>query len=242
VTTILRPGARVLFDGEVGVPTIGHVSCHWWKTWWDPDNEGLPIWGAWQAKGAPSQALSYKDLSGNGRDLGVGSAPSWSKSAGWAFNGSSHYLTTTFKPDSDQSQAMIIQFTDFPAGQDSTQKVAAGVTNGPGDENFSIQPGWNDTWYYGYRNGHYIVKTTGQKASGNFCVSGTYGYYNGSEDASGIGAWANPPGDYYVYIGGRNTAGSLQYPCPITITAIAIYSGTLTGTQVAKVASAMADI
>jgi hypothetical protein len=53
-----------------------------------------------------------------------------------------HYLTTTFKPDSDQSQAMIAQFTDLCG--DGSAEVLAGVTNGAGDENFSIQPGWND--------------------------------------------------------------------------------------------------
>jgi hypothetical protein len=242
MTTILRPGTRVLFDGEVGVPTIGHVSCRWWTRWWDPDNEGLSVWGAWQAKGAPSQTLSYKDLSGNGRDLTVGSAPSWSKSAGWTFNGSTHYLKTTFVPDSDQSQTMIAQFSGYDCAGTSAE-VLAGMTNDPavGTVNFSLHLSW-DTDRYGYRNGSYKIVPGGQRASGNLCVAGDTGYYNGSSEVTSIEGWTDTP-NRTIYIGARNHGNdSPYYFAAFTLIAIAIYGGTLTGTQVAKVASAMADI
>jgi hypothetical protein len=210
------------------------------SNWWDPGAAGLPIWGAWQARGAASLSASYTDLSGNSNDLSVGSAPSWATASGWSFNGSTHYLDTGFTPDSDQSQSLIVQFSGFSTGG-SDQKVAAGMTNGPGDENFSTQLAWNHSTTYGYRNGNYRTVTTGQRASGNLCVAGSAGYYNGAAEVSSIGAWADTPG-YSVYIGGRNNAGSLQYPAAVTIQAVAIYDGTLTAAQVSAVATAMAAL
>jgi hypothetical protein len=211
------------------------------ETWWDPDTEGLSVWGAWQAKGAASLAQSYVDLSGNSHDLSAGVAPDWNNTTGWVFNGSTHYLNTGFTPDADQSQTLIVQFAGFTTGY-SVQQVAAGCTNsGLGDENLSIQLAWTSTTYYGYRNGNYKTVGGGQRSAGNLCVAGAKGFYNGNLEVVDIGTWGDTPLNT-VYIGGRNNDASLQYPAAVTIEAVAIYSGTLTDAQVATVAAAMANM
>ena len=80
--------------------------------WWDPNGDGLCIWAAYQPKGAANQAASYVDLSGNGNNAGVGVAPGWDAVNGWKFAGTNQYLTTTFIHNRDQTQTMIVQFTN----------------------------------------------------------------------------------------------------------------------------------
>jgi hypothetical protein len=90
--------------------------------------------------------------------------------------------------------------------------------------------------------GSYIVKTTGQKASGNFCVSGTRATTTDLRTRAALVPGPTRQVTITSTSGLAIIALAVQYPCQITLIAIAIYSGTLTGTQVAKVASAMADI
>jgi hypothetical protein len=208
--------------------------------WWDPNGEGLPVWAAYQPVGAASLSASYQDLSGHGRHLSAGVVPSWSAGSGWTFNGATQYLVTGFRPDQDQSQTVIIQFSGFATGG-STQQVAVGTSNGPSNENLSICLAWNSSTTYGYRNGHYKIVSTGQRSAGNLCIAGNRGYYDGSLEVSEIGPWGAAPA-HNLYIGGRNSAGSLQYPAAFTLIAIAIYDGVLTSNQVAAVATAMAAI
>jgi hypothetical protein len=72
-------------------------------------------------------------------------------------------------------------------------------------------------------------------------VSGQQGYYNGSTDGGAIGAWVGT-GTQQVYIGGLNNNGVLSQLISGNIQATAIYSTTLTASQVAAVSAAMAAL
>lgn len=56
------------------------------SSWWSG------AYAAWQAKGAASYAASLVDLTGNGKNLTEGSAPTWDAGTGWTFNGGTNVL------------------------------------------------------------------------------------------------------------------------------------------------------
>lgn len=201
--------------------------------WWDPADEGLCIWAAYQPKGAANLAASYLDLSGNGNNAGVGVAPTWDAVNGWIFNGATQYLTTSFVPQNDQSQSVLIQFTNGTTNNGSIFGVDDGV-----NRDFRIVPVGAGQVYY--QNGN-SVAAAGNHTDGNLTVAGNQGYRDGLADGGAIGAWGgaavNP-----CWIGCKNTGGSPTFYFACRVQALAIYDCALTVPQVAVVYAAMAAL
>jgi hypothetical protein len=235
-----RPNQQfVVAGGGVQVSQPGGISEWWDSEWWDPTGAGLCVWAAYQPKGAPSLASSYTDITGNGNDCAAGSAPPWDAVNGWKFGGS-HYLTTSFVPANDKSQAALVQFTnhngasyDYLFGKWDSNDITS---------RFWISPKWSgdDLIYdnYGQPGTGAIAPAL---AAGNLGMSGNQGYRNGAADGAALvntGGTASSA----VYIGGRNKSGSPGGYITAYIQAIVFYDCTLTGAQVLAVATAMAAL
>lgn len=199
--------------------------------WWDPAGEGLCIWSAYQPKGAADLAASYTDLSGNGNDAGVGVAPTWDVVNGWEFNGVNQYLTTTFVAHTDQSQSILVQFTNGVAAD----KYIFGGTRA-GAPYCAIQLRAAAVRYW---QGNQVTVAPNQ-TTGNTAIAGNQGYRNGVANggpmapAAGVGV--------RVYIGcRRNGVVPVDYQ-QAYIQALAIYDCTLTAPQVLSVVTAMAAL
>ena len=186
---------------------------------------------AYQPKGAASLAASYSNLNDPGtNNAGVGVAPTWDAVNGWIFNGSTQYLTTTFVPANDQSQMMVVQFSNVTG-----DGYICGVYNATGIA-FSIGP--SRTGQRWYRNGE-TSNPGANVLSGNMCVAGAQGYLNGAADGGWMGPWRAPTLGT-VWIGCMNQSGVVFLPLAAYIQALAIYDTTLTAPQVAAVSAAMA--
>lgn len=202
--------------------------------WWDPDDAGHDVYGAWQAENAESQAASYLDLTGNENDLGVGNAPGWSGPNGWEIDnsGGAQYLTTGFVPAADQSQTIIVKFSNV-----TTHGYFIGVYD-DANSAFCLHSGSAGTVYY--FNGSY-KNAAPAMTSGNLAIAGNAGYRNGSSDVSSISAWVGGTSND-VYIGCVNNNGSPGAGAALYIKAVVIYNETLSGSEVAAVVSAMATL
>lgn len=213
--------------GVGGIPLAAR--CPSAPKWWDPLGGNLCVWAAYQPKGAADLASSYLDLSGNGNSTGPGVAPAWDAVNGWTFDGGTQYLVTTFTPQVDQSQSMVVQFTNAADNQTlcGSYNPAAG---------FLIQ---NFATNVVYHNGASVFVLP-VLLSGNLCVAGSFGYRNGVLDAVGIAnLWTAP---FAVYIGALNLAGAPAQFSQASIQALAIYDCILDGPTVALIAAAMAAL
>ena len=202
--------------------------------WWDPTGAGLCIWCAYQPKGAASFAASLLDLSGNGNnasDPGGANTPGWDAVTGWAFN--NDYLMTTFVPQNDQSQSMMVQYTGV-----ANNGYLAGSNSG-GNIEFNV---WPVTGFatMNMSNGNSGGAAPGM-AAGNITVAGNRGYRNGADEGYAIGAYGGATTNA-TSIGARYWGGGVSDRIVANIQAFAIYSCTLTAPQVAAVAAAMAAL
>ena len=203
--------------------------------WYDPNEEGLCIWAAYQPVYADSFADSLVDISGNGNDAGIGVAPTWDEDNGWMFDGLTQYLTTTFIPQNDQSQSILVQFTG-----------AAGISYIAGMSDGAVRNFGGNPALFGaggialYENGNVIPLVGQGYVNGNWAIAGNQGYRNGVAHGGAIGAWAGAA-TRAVYIGCANIGAPANY-FPGNIQALAIYNCALTPGQVLAIATAMAVI
>jgi hypothetical protein len=213
--------------------------------WGDPNNEGLPVVGAYRAiatVGSPwplapaNYAETLQDWSGTSPPLveGAGAVP-WAANTGWQFvAAATQYFNTGLIPANDQSWTMLIQYT----GAVGVNLWICGVLNG-GGRIFGLQPLRNGT-HVGYFNGGFI-QVIPQLANGNTAVVGNQAYRNGVLDGGPIGGWTGASAQP-VYIGCLNNAGAPGLYITANIRALAFYDGTLTAPQVLAVATAMAAL
>jgi hypothetical protein len=204
--------------------------------WWDPNDDGLCVWGAWQAEKADSLAHTYTDLSGNGRDLTVGNAPDWDATNGWKFNGTNDYLKTSFQPETDQTQSVIVKFSNHQ-NNGYLLGVMGAVT---GDRAFSIRPDYDNGATDGvhYKNGD-DAGAEPALLQGTLAVAGNKGYRNGSDDGVTIGGYSGSCA-YDLWIGCYHYASyGAYYHGQAYIQAVAVYDCTLTAQQVADIHDAM---
>jgi len=200
--------------------------------WWTVS--GKTVYCAYQAKGAPSLALSYTNLANPGtNNAGVGVAPGWTTGAGWQFSGSQH-LTTTFIPALDQSQTVLVQYTNFNL---SLYMLLIGSWTGSGSYGrYWLGPAWGAA--SAIDNGGELFAGT-VSAAGNIGFAGNAGYKNGSAvDGSIIAGIVTST--YPMWIGCMNHNGAAENHITAYITALVIYSDTLTAGEVATVSAAMA--
>jgi len=225
--------SRVQATGAT-VITAGSVAAA--NPWWDPTGAGLCIWSAYQPKGAANFAASLVDLSLNGNnagDPGGAATPGWGAATGWTFDGIAQYLTTTFVPQNDQSQSVLIQYTNLTYVE---QRNVFGMTDGA-NRAFSIETRslkfryWNGDDQYG----------SAIPVAGNVGIAGNVGYLDGVADTGAIPAWAGAA-TFPSFIGCFNQGGAAQRYITAYIQALAIYDCTLTAPQVAAVANAMAAL
>lgn len=221
---MLYSSRRALLDSRAAFP------------WWDPNGGGLCVWSAYQPIGAASFAASLVDLSENGNpagDPGGAATPVWDAVNGWRPDGIQTYLTTTFNPQTDQSQSMLVQFTNAAV---SNGRIAG--AQAAANRRFTLTPnsaaGGNT-----YENGGLINGAAGAFPAGNIGVAGNQGYRNGVADGAPIGAWGAAIPDT-VYIGAWGApAGFFK---DVDIQALAIYDCVLTAPQMLAIATAMAAL
>lgn len=191
---------------------------------------------AYQPRGALNYTASKTNLANPGtHDLTDGTAPTWTAKDGWIFNGSTQNLVSDIVPT--QTYTMLVQFSDVPSGAGAL----AGIDDST-DLRFYLWPRYLGDTQKVYAEGNLQV-VTGAVAAGNLALSGQQGYYNGVADGSAIAAFAGAP-TKHLLIGsataaGSNAAGNFGQS---HIQAVAIYSGTLTPTQIAAVALAMSQV
>ena len=203
--------------------------------WWDPNNEGLCVHCAFQPKGAGSFAASLIDLTGNGNnagDPGGAATPAWAALTGWTFDGIGDYLTTNFTPQNDQSQSMLVQYTNV------TNNGTLCGTNEGANRRYKICPdnGANQVQYF---NG-VIIQTIPLLLAGNLGIAGNQGYRNGAADGGAIGAWG-VAATVGCAIGAEMVIAAAAF-CACSIQAIVLYDCVLTAPQMLSVATAMAAL
>lgn len=198
--------------------------------WWQAGGATGCV-GAWRAKGAATYESSKIDLSGSENNLTEGSAPSWSASIGWSFDGVSQYLKTGIVPFSDYSG--FGQFSSYVSG------VVFGEA-GAGSAGFAVYPtAASKVFYYGSGE---LSKSPGI-TSGNLAVCGYQtrraAYRNGASDGT-IPSGSESPLE--IYIGASSFPFPSFLPCNGTVDAVAIYNNSLSDTIAAAIASAMASL
>lgn len=226
-TASLILGAARTHANGVDISASGPPPGDWW------DVSGATCVAAYQPKGAADLAASYSNLANPGtNDAAPGTAPTWNSTDGWVFaSASSQYLTTGIVPASGWS--MIVRFTG--AAGTAVNMWMVGVNSG-GDNKFYLSPSFalNDRLYGG--GGFTIIG--GDLASGVMCISNNQPYLDGSTDGGTVTAWSGTQTDS-VFIGCLNNGGSPLFYWNGNIQAMAIYSTTLTGGNVASLTTAI---
>ena len=231
MTKYVPPVALTAQDVIAGVPTVAKPTeeappVPWYLTGGISSSDCV---AAYQPIGADDLADSYINLANPGTyNAAPGTAPSWGSTDGWTFDGSTQYLTTGIVPASGWS--MIVRYSNIAAGS------YAGTLLGTYKANARFELGYNISTTVYYMSGQFVSVNTGTRiVSGVQAVAGQQGYRNGSADGGAIGAWtdSNPPA---ILIGDR---GGASDKLEGKIQAVAIYSATLTSTQVGLLTTAM---
>lgn len=228
----------------VGMPLAGYKGATQFRVgplgaanWWDPNNEGLCVWAAYQPEGRVDFANSLVDMSGNGNDAGDpggGNTPAWDAINGWKCDGLAHYLTTTFVPNDDQTQSVIVLYSNL-----GNAGFICGNQLGAGRE-FRVRPmhvfpGGRGFFYNG---GSFLAAIGSGITEGTIALAGTKGYFDGVADADSCGPWT-APNARAIYIGAYQGVAPGGF-CAVYIQAMAIYDCILTAPQMAVVDAAMA--
>ena len=199
--------------------------------WYDPDSSGLMPYGAHQAKKATNLTASLLDLGTNGNHLSIGVTSGWDSVNGWVFNGTNQHLDTTFVPQNDQSQSLMLQVTGVTTGG-----AWAGTFDGA-TQAFLIM----NLVGAGYWANGGITVTPGSALSGNLAIAGNTAYLDGIPIGGTIPTWGGAATSN-LWIGCANQGGVVLYPVTANIQAIALWDTVLTNDQVAARATAMAAL
>ena len=223
---------QVKAEYNMGKATVlGSLSTE--PSWWlaggiDPSQ----VKAVYQPVGAASQSESYKNLAKPGTyDASLGVAPSWSRSTGWTFNGTTQYLKTGIL--TSVNHTLIIKFSNG-AKDPSVPWSSLG-----GDAHQHLSPDYYTTHRYGGSTG---VAVGAVLTQGVMAETFTRGYYNGNLETSGItqGLLSRM---MLIGTNGGNSAGNPENNYFTgNIEAVAIYSANLTDEQVKSVSQAMLQI
>lgn len=202
-------------------------------SWWQV--AGKTCVAAYQPKGAASLAASYVNLATPGTyDAAQGVAPTLTAD-GWAFNGSSQYLTTGVIPSST-SYTYLVRFS----GVANTWRMF-------GFQNSSaavlwIEPSIAAMHHYVHGGSFSDVLLTGAAlTSGVMGIAGKAAYLNGSPDGTVAGAGFGGSA-VEIFIGAINNGGGPGGYFSGNVQAFVAYSDTLTAGEVAVVSAAMAAL
>lgn len=206
------------------------TSSPWWMA------AGIVPWQAQAAEGAADLASSYIDLTGNGHHLVPIVVPVWNAVDGWIFN-ALEVLNTTFIPQGDQSQTVIVKFTNQNPG---LGPAIFGVAHGGGlgNDRFSMAGYAGGAQYFnGLGTGGAIPFVF--PASGIIGIAGNQGYFNGIPDGGLIGPWGPAPWSD-CYLGCIHVLGGLPWQLGVLyIQKHVIFDVVLTPAQVAAMVAAM---
>ena len=193
--------------------------------------DGIEAWAAYVPLDAASQSASYADITGNGRDVTVGdTAPDFSASYGWYINDFGMYLLTpSFPQQADQSQTMMIQFSDF-SETDSFHVLFGNSTENGG---FAVCPsfmGMGASFYNGNSTGGSPNHT-----SGSMGIAGNKAFRDGVESHTAIGTYGTP-------VGGQLAIGADKWgesACIVKVQSAVLFDVALTATQMGTLESNM---
>ncbi len=174
---VFVPSFRPVFD------PIGAVAAPPAANWWEAGGAPTPV-AVYQPKGAASQAASYVNLVNPGTyDAAPGVAPSWSSGTGWAWNGSTQYLTTGIVPVVDRTWSAIVRFSDASA-VDYAVPFGVQTNDGNGNVVFDVLPN-PVSQAGGWENSGYLLMTGGVSA-GVMAIAGDTGYLDGVAESGSI--------------------------------------------------------
>lgn len=237
MTTMLRPGQRILHIPGIGITTSRRaVSAGGAVNWWEAGGATGCI-AAYQPKGAASLAVSYTNLANPGTyDAAPGVAPTWASGTGWTFNGT-QWLNTGIYPVTGYT--IIGRYANLTQ-TDNRCLIGAGNTPHDGHE---MRVMWNnDPLKQGaYTHGSGTVSSSPGTAN-VVALAGRLLYYAGTY--VGTVGIATLTSDSTYGIGaknyGANTARGFAFLGDIL--AVAIYNTTLTAGEVAAASAAMAAL
>ena len=202
--------------------------------WWLAGGAPEPV-AVYQPIGAASLAASYVNLANPGTfDAAPGVAPTWASGTGWAFNGTSQFLTTGVTFSGNQTYSVLLRFSNA-VFVGNFRRLLGAVQN----YEIMLSPQFLSN-FRGYTHGAQRTPS-GTNAAGVMGFAGRQPYFDGVTDGNPIAETIGVDSDP-VFIGGRNNAGVAQTFFQANVQAIAIYSSTLDASQVAAVSAAMAAL
>jgi hypothetical protein len=197
--------------------------------WWTV--AGQTCVAAYQPIGAPSLAASYVNLANPGTyDAAPGVAPTFDSATGWTFDGVTQYLDSGVILAYEHSY--FIRFSDLDTGGDFD------TIFGVATPAYRIFPNrYGDTRYY-YNSLYVNFPHGGSRVDGILGMVNNLGYYNGVHEGT-VDAEVGANVEFSAYIGAGNYSNSMYLPCKTKIQAIAIYSTTLSASDVAALTARM---
>ena len=205
--------------------------------WYRAGGAPQPV-AAYQPKGAASLAASYTNLANPGTfDAGLGVEPTWASGTGWTFNGTTQYLTTGVTP-TDFSHTILVRVSAV-----NPSMYAIGAVNSAVTRIIGLAPAFTSWLGTGrlYANGNYVLVSPTVLLSGVMCIAGLQPYLNGVTHGAPIPTITFDNMNA-LFVGVRNDNGTPTHYFSGNIQAVAIYSSTLTASQVAAVSAAVAAL
>lgn len=214
--------------------------------WWDPYRRGYDVHSAHRGRGAVSKAESYRDLTGQGNHLIEGSALNWQRELGWEFrevagipDPVNPWLVSNFVPASDQSQTIMMEFTDNSGAAAFAGIVEIIYDPGPIIGLFGLG---TEVATATYQNGGTSHQVAPFIASGNLAVAGNKGYRNGVEEAGTIPPWPEFTPSLPCFVGASNANGVAMGFGEFNGVGIVFFRETLPAEEVMVVRTAMAGL
>lgn len=189
---------------------------------------------AYEAKNAPSYALSLTNLANPGTyNATEGVAPAWDTTTGWTGNGSTKYLKTGLVPQSSWSAFIrfdncTVSVLECPFGSRQTG------TNDNGMLLFLIS-----TATYSPRYGNIISDARTTTGNHVFGFAGTNRYWDGDRNTDVNG---NTTTTEELYIVACNNRGAMGYPITGNVIAFSVYNTVLSDAQAGALTTAMAAL
>lgn len=231
--SILRNSRHIVIPGDstgvhIHTPRTA-AATSWWVV------PGATCVCAYAPKGAASYAASLSNLANPGTyDAAEGVAPSWATGTGWTFNGADTYLDTGWDPTT-ANRTMLVCFSGHTGA--GSWSILCGQQSYIAGNNLSLGSVFANQAAY---KGGSTVFVAPLLSAGVLAIAGNTGYRDGESECTLSDYGADQA--YSVYIGAENYINSAIRYGNGNILALALYSDTLTSTEVATVSAAMAAL
>ena len=218
--------------------------------WWDPNNEGLPVVGAYRAIATvgspwPLAPANYAESLQNWANPGtydpaeIGGGPvNWAANVGWSgFNALARCLNTGIVPTLDQTWTVLIEY----AAPGNNNLNMCGLFDSVVENGGLIIRDRGPALLTAHGSIAAIINNAPPLVGGNCGFAGLQPYRDSVPEAALIPAGGGTT-DLTIYIGSFNANGIQANNYDGSIAALVIYSGTLTGVQFAAVDVAMGQL